>query len=83
MDLDDTLWPSRPTIERTETSLYAWLEQTAPRLSRACDQEVIRLHRLELMASRPDIAHNITAVRWQSLWDLLCAYGYDAELADV
>jgi hypothetical protein len=58
MDLDDTLWPSGPTIERAETSLYAWLEQTAPRLTRACDREAMRLHRSELMASRPDIAHN-------------------------
>jgi len=82
IDLDDTLWPCAPTIERAESALYAWLERTAPRLTEVYDQEAMRRHRRELMASRPEIAHDLTAVRRHSLRDLLSAYGYDIALAD-
>jgi len=82
VDLDDTLWPCAPTIERAEEGLYAWLERSAPRLTQACDQEIMRRHRRDLMARRPEIAHDITAVRRQSLFDLLAAYGYDPAMAE-
>jgi len=82
IDLDDTLWPCAPTIRRAEEGLYAWLERVAPRLTDAYDVDLLRHHRRELMTSRPEIAHDITAVRRQSLWDLLSAYGYDGALAD-
>jgi len=82
IDLDDTLWPCTPAIRRAEDGLYAWLEKTAPRLTNACDQGLMHRHRRDLMTSHPEIAHDITAIRRQSLWDLLSAYGYDTGLAD-
>lgn len=82
IDLDDTLWPCGPVIQRAEARLYAWLEQTAPRLTDAYDTEQMRRHRRELMKSRPEIAHDITAVRRQSLWELLSAHGYDGGLVE-
>lgn len=81
LDLDDTLWPCAPTIRRAESALYAWLERAAPRLTGACDQEVMRRHRRDLMVRRPRIAHDLTAVRLESLQDLLSAHGYETELA--
>jgi len=83
IDLDDTLWPCALTLERAEAGLYAWLERTAPRLTDACTQEAMCRHRRALMASRPDIAHDLTAVRRHSLRELLTAYGYAAALADA
>ncbi|WP_133511504.1 HAD family hydrolase [Candidatus Thiosymbion oneisti] len=83
IDLDDTLWPCAPTIERAEAVLYAWLERTAPRLTEVYDQEAMRRHRRVLMMSRPEIAHDLTAVRRHSLRGLLSAYGYDMALADA
>ena len=35
LDLDDTLWPIWPTIERAESALQAWLRQHAPADRRA------------------------------------------------
>ena len=32
-DLDDTLWPCMPTLERAEQTLYRWLEQHYPRIT--------------------------------------------------
>lgn len=82
IDLDDTLWPCAPTIRRAEAGLYAWLRRTAPRMTDAWDLETMRRHRRQLMTSRPEIAHDLTKVRRQSLRGLLSAYGYDAALAD-
>ena len=31
LDLDDTLWPVWPTIERAERVLHAWLAKEAPK----------------------------------------------------
>ena len=31
LDLDDTLWPVWPTIERAERALHDWLQRHAPR----------------------------------------------------
>lgn len=82
MDLDDTLWPCAPILERAEAALYAWLERTAPHLTAACDAEAMRRHRLGLMTSRPEMAHDLTAMRRHSLRGLLSAHGYDPALAD-
>jgi len=82
IDLDDTLWPCAPTIERAEVVLYAWLERTTPRLTEVCDREAMQRHRWALMVSRPEIAHDLTVVRRHSLRGLLAAHGYDVALAD-
>jgi len=81
VDLDDTLWPCAPTIRQAEAALYAWLERAAPRLADACDPEFMRRHRRDVMARRPGIAHDLTAVRLESLQDLLATYSYSAALA--
>lgn len=62
-DLDDTLWPIHPAIERAEADLQAWLgerhPQAAPRLSR----EVLSRHREEIAITRPDLAHDLSEQR--------------------
>ena len=35
LDLDDTLWPIWPTIERAEKALHEWLVTNAP-MAAAC-----------------------------------------------
>jgi putative hydrolase of the HAD superfamily len=82
IDLDETLWPCTPTILQAEAALHTWLERCAPRLTDACDQDVMRVHRRDVAASRPEIAHDLTQVRLESLRGLLAAYGYDVALAD-
>lgn len=82
IDLDDTLWPCAPTIRKAEGALHAWLGQVAPRLTATHDPDGLRRHRRELMKARPEIAHDITRVRRESLCDLLVTNGYDRELAD-
>ncbi len=82
LDLDDTLWPCLETIRRAEVAMYAWLAQQAPRLAQAMDLEGLREHRRGLMAQRPAIAHDVTAVRQASLQVLLDEFGHDPALAE-
>jgi putative hydrolase of the HAD superfamily len=81
IDLDDTLWPCEPPIRRAEGRLGDWLAGVAPRLARAHDQASLRRHRLGLVRARPELAHDVTALRWQSLRLLLAEFGYDEALA--
>ena len=81
VDLDDTVWPCQETIRRAEDALFGWLALRAPRLTEAHDQTSLREHRSALMQAKPAIAHDLTAVRRDSLTELLTAFGYSAGLA--
>ena len=83
LDLDDTLWPCQPTIQRAEAALFAWLRREAPALAAAHSIESLRAHRRALMAARPEIAHDLTAVRRESLRQLLEAHGEAPALAEA
>lgn len=83
IDLDDTVWPCAPVIRAAEEAQYAWLAASAPRLAERFDQEALRAHRLALMAQRPELAHDVTAVRRESLRRLLAEHDYDPEHADA
>jgi putative hydrolase of the HAD superfamily len=82
LDLDDTLWPCGPGIASADAECYAWLARECPALAAAYDVMGLRTHRRELMYRRPEIAHDITAVRLESLRVLLREFGYPARLAE-
>jgi len=82
IDLDDTLWPCGPAIAAAEQALYDWLRLVAPRLTDIYDPASLRLHRGQLMANLPDMAHDLTRVRRESLSALLTEQGYSETLAD-
>lgn len=81
VDLDDTLWPCRPTIQQAESELYAWLCERAPSLTRSFSTEAMRDHRRQLARDQPQIAHDFTALRRESLRRLLRAFDQREELA--
>lgn len=81
IDLDDTLWPCEPPIRLAEALLADWLAEVAPRLALAHDQGSLRRHRLGLMRACPDLAHDVTALRSESLRLLLRDFGYPESLA--
>lgn len=82
IDLDDTLWPCEPVIASAERACYEWLRANCSLVALAHDVAALREHRRDLMRRRPEIAHDITAVRVESLRLLLDGYGYPAELAE-
>lgn len=81
LDLDDTLWPCHPTIKCAEVHFHAWLDAHAPRLAATHDLDSLRRHRRVLYETRPDIAHDMTALRQVSLELLLEEFGYPTAMA--
>ncbi len=68
LDLDDTLWPIWPTIERAERVLNAWLQQRAPATAELFADAQRRLAlREQFVQSRPDVAHDLSTVRRETI----------------
>jgi putative hydrolase of the HAD superfamily len=82
LDLDDTLWPCEEVIQQAEVELLDYLRQQASRLVKVHDIESLRQHRMQFMRARPDIAHDLTAVRLYSLRLLLEKFDYDPQLSE-
>jgi FMN hydrolase / 5-amino-6-(5-phospho-D-ribitylamino)uracil phosphatase len=83
LDLDDTLWPIWPTIERAERVLQDWLEAHAPATGALCrDSVVLREVRERLNAERPDLAHDMTALRLEAIRRVLLQGGDNPGLAE-
>ena len=83
IDLDDTLWPIWPTIARAEGVLQAWLDERAPATAAlARDQNTLREVRNQMATLRPDIAHDMSALRRESIRLLLNRAGDDPALAE-
>jgi len=81
LDLDDTLWPIAPAIERAEAVLHAWLRERAPKTAQAFDVPALRAKRDEVARTRPEIAHDFTQVRHESLRLALLEAGGDPSLS--
>ncbi|MCM5679841.1 HAD family hydrolase [Schlegelella sp. S2-27] len=82
LDLDDTLWPIWPAIARAEAVLHAWLAERAPATAARHDVASLRLLRDEVARERPQWAHDLTAIRLESLRLALTQCGDDPALAD-
>lgn len=81
LDLDDTLWPVAPVIDRAERLLHEWLEREAPPVAAAFPRDRFMRFRREVAAQRPEIAHDFTALRTAALAQALEMHGCDAALA--
>lgn len=83
IDLDDTLWPIWPTIERAEAMLANWLAQHAPATARLyATPGALREARNHLQTVRPDLAYDLSALRRESIRHVLHLAGDDPALAE-
>lgn len=62
-DLDDTLWPIRPAIERAEADLQTWLAERHPEAAPRLTREILGRHRDRIALDRPDLAHDLSEQR--------------------
>src|SRR3569832_2544566 len=68
LDLDDTLWPIWPTIERAEKVLHEWLVENAPMTAALFSSPAALRDIREYMAgNRPELKHDLSALRRESL----------------
>jgi putative hydrolase of the HAD superfamily len=83
LDLDDTLWPIWPTIERAERVLYEWLSREAPKTAALLvTPGMLRELREATAKERSDLAHDLSALRRESIRTALRRAGEDPALAD-
>lgn len=61
LDLDDTLWPILPVMERCEQVLEAFLLEHAPAVARRFPKGAMRALRDSVAAERPELAHDYSA----------------------
>lgn len=53
-DLDDTLWPVLPVIQRAEARFYAWLREHQPQVCQHFTQEALIAHRMAYFRAIPE-----------------------------
>ncbi len=83
LDLDDTLWPIWPTIERAEIALHAWLLKEAPLTAELLvTPGVLRELREATARERSDLAHDMSGLRRESIRAALVRTGEDPALAE-
>jgi FMN hydrolase / 5-amino-6-(5-phospho-D-ribitylamino)uracil phosphatase len=84
LDLDDTLWPIWPTIARAEGVLQQWLDANAPATAAlGRNKDTLRAVRNQMQTLRPDLAHDMSGLRRESIRLLLQRAGDDPALAEM
>lgn len=82
LDLDDTLWPVWPTIERAEVRLLEWLAHHAPAAHALTVQPGVRQTlRAQALQALPASAHDMSALRQEAIRLALVHAGENPELA--
>lgn len=83
LDLDDTLWPIWPTIERAEKALHDWLTVHAPMAAALFSSPpALRDIREQMTQLRPDLKGDMSALRRESIRLALQRAGEDPMLAE-
>ncbi|MBS0575287.1 MAG: HAD family hydrolase [Proteobacteria bacterium] len=80
LDLDDTLWPIAPAIDRAEAALDVWLASQAPRAAARWPRSARQRLREAVAAEHPELAHDFTAQRRLTLEHILADSGEDTAL---
>jgi FMN hydrolase / 5-amino-6-(5-phospho-D-ribitylamino)uracil phosphatase len=88
LDLDDTLWPIWPVIERAEKALLDWLSDHAP-MTAALFSSPIALREIReymhdvVLKNKPEMAHDLGAIRKESIRLALYRAGDNPLLAEA
>jgi FMN hydrolase / 5-amino-6-(5-phospho-D-ribitylamino)uracil phosphatase len=86
-DLDDTLWPIWPVIERAEKALLDWLSANAPMTaalfaSPAALREIREYMYNVTLKKKPELVHDLSAIRRESIRLALYRAGDNPLLAE-
>lgn len=75
LDLDDTLWPIEPVLAEAEQHFHRFLREREPELFNRIGIDELRAHRLAQLEQQPELRHDISRWRRESLYFLLCEQG--------
>ncbi len=76
-DLDDTLWPCMPTIDKAEETLYLWLHTHKPKITQAYSREQLRIKRHQMFQDKPQLMCDLSVARQLHLKQLADEFDYD------
>ena len=82
IDLDDTLWPIWPAIDRAEAHLHEWMKEKAPATAAATTVNTLRELRNQVEQQHPEWKHDLSAYRREAIRLALIQNGDDAALAE-
>ncbi len=77
LDLDDTLWPVLPALERADRDLDAYLQRHHPEVARRWPIAAMRELRAQVAAERLDLAHDFTTQRHLTMTRAFAACGLE------
>jgi len=83
LDLDDTLWPVLPALERADQELDAYLRQHYPDVARAWPIPAMRALRAQVAQEHLELAHDFTAQRHITMQRAFTACGIAEAPLDV
>ena len=75
-DLDDTLWPVGPVIQRAEHRMRDFLDAQAPTVNKRFDRDGMAVLRDQVLQQQPQLVHDISTLRRLILKAALEACGY-------
>lgn len=78
-DLDDTLWPCMPVINRAEEILYQWLQRFYPRITESYNPRQMVELRKQFSAENERYAVDLTLLRYEFLAHVARQHDYDHE----
>lgn len=81
-DLDDTLWELRPVLLRAEQALEGWMLEHCPEVPQRFDRDALAGIRLQVHHEKPELRHDIGALRLESIRRALIVCGHDDADAD-
>jgi 2-haloalkanoic acid dehalogenase type II len=81
-DLDNTLWDVWPVIVRAEQAMYDFLAQRYPRVVAKMTLAMMRSAREQTAAAYPQMRHDFTFLRKQTLRDHAREFGYAEAMAE-
>lgn len=81
-DLDNTLWDIWPVIRRAEQAMYDFLAMRYPRVVASLTVEAMRAAREKTAAAYPQMQHDFSFLRMQTLRDHAREFGYAEHMAE-
>ncbi|HKQ13263.1 MAG TPA: HAD family hydrolase [Steroidobacteraceae bacterium] len=81
-DLDNTLWDVWPVIMRAEQKMYDFLAERYPRVVANMTMEMMRTAREQTAAAHPQMRHDFTFLRKQTLREHAKEFGYAEAMAE-
>ena len=83
LDLDDTLWPVKPPLVAAEQTLADWLRVHAPATAAGMGPGAMLALRAQVADEHPHWAHDLSAIRLETIRRALRRHGDDPALAEA